>query len=187
VVKVIKEVLEDFLSMTESHDEYTILGVDQKIGACHMKLERGHPKFRKIIREIPTLHLLKMKIINFCGAYKDSGLLHILKFMLDNDNKDDIVKILHMNNIRHAARIIQRIALAFCLSMQILYMQSMSADEEGDFITHLQCDDPSDLAACWDEKYSQFIETKSNENATFSLHIYGYDVTQLRDYWHQPC
>ena len=81
--KVIEKVLDDFITMTDAQDDFCILGVDQKIGACHMKLEHGHPRFKKLIREIPVLHLLKMEIVNLCSAYKTAGLLHVLKFMRD--------------------------------------------------------------------------------------------------------
>ena len=58
--KIIKHILEDFLTKTQSQGQFSRIGVDQKIGACHMKLERANPEYRKIVREIPSLHLLKM-------------------------------------------------------------------------------------------------------------------------------
>ena len=59
--KVVEGILNDFLVHADSDNEYSILGVDQKIGGVHTKLQKSNPAFRKIIREIPPLHMLKMK------------------------------------------------------------------------------------------------------------------------------
>ena len=168
--EVIKQVLEDFLTKTQSRGKYSIIGVDQKIGACQMELEKGNPEYRKIVREIPPLHLLKMKMINFCKAYDSAGLLHIIKYMTDQDDQDDIIKLLGIDNIRFAFRHMQRVTPAFCLAMQILYIQHLPDDEATELIEELQCSRTDFLAAKWDYRFQQFLKSKSNSNASFQLH-----------------
>ena len=168
--KIIKHILDDFQTKTQSRGQFSIIGVDQKIGACHMKLERANPEYRKIVREIPPLHLLKMKMVNFCKAYENSGLLHIIKYMMNQDDKDDITKLIGIDNIRFAVRHMHRIALSFCLAMQILYIQQLPADDAADLIKELQCSRPDALASKWDKDFQQFLDAKSEANASFQLH-----------------
>ena len=73
--KIVKGFLNDLLVMADvSEKEYAILGVDQKIGGVHMKLEKTNCRFRKVIREIPPLHLQKMKMLNSAVGIKMLGL-----------------------------------------------------------------------------------------------------------------
>ena len=56
--KIVEGFLNDVLVMADvSEKVYAILGVDQKIPGVHMKLEKTNCRFRKVIREIPPLHL----------------------------------------------------------------------------------------------------------------------------------
>ena len=96
--RVIRKVLEDFQTMTECYDRPSLLGVDQKIGVTHMKIQKGSEQFSDIIREIPALHLLKARSLNFCSGYKDAGALHLLKFMLNQEGEtEDVIKLLSLD------------------------------------------------------------------------------------------
>ena len=40
-----------------------------------------------------------MKMLNFCSGYQDAGIVHILKYIKDDEREDDIGKLLGLNNI----------------------------------------------------------------------------------------
>ena len=109
-------------------------------------------------------------MINFCKAYNNAGLLHIIKYMTDQDDQDDIIKLLGIDNIRFAFRHMLRVALAFCLAMQILYIQHLPDDDAAELVEELQCSRTDFLAAKWDDRFQQFLRSKSNSNASFQLH-----------------
>ena len=169
--RVIRKVLEDFQTMTECYDRPSLLGVDQKIGVTHMKIQKGSEKFSDIIREIPVLHLLKARSLNFCSGYKDAGALHLLKFMLNQEGEtEDIIKLLSLDKIRKAVRIMYRLALSLCLAVQIMFIRSLSDEDAQSLITDLQTEKVDALTSKWDEALTHFIDKRRQENPTFQLH-----------------
>ena len=148
----------------------TILGVDHKIAACHSKIAKSDSRFKRIIKEVPLLHLQKMKVTNLCSAYKDAGLLHIIKYMHNKPDEDDIAKLLDMNVIRHATRHIKRLALALSLAFQIVFLESLSDTDAAELLNDLQCDTADKLASKWDDLFTKFVDERSCQSANFLLH-----------------
>jgi hypothetical protein len=79
-------------------------------------------------------HLMKLlhpvysccsKITNLFSAYKDAGILHLLKYMKDTDNEADWTDLVSLSNIETAAKNIKRLALALHLA---LFLRSLHND-----------------------------------------------------------
>ena len=111
-----------------------------------------------------------MKILNLCSGYQDAGLVHILKYLKDDDREDDVAKLLGLNNIRFAARLIQRLALSFVLAYQVLFIQALPDSEAHSLLQQLQTENADDLANEWDSRFDDFIAIQNKESATFQLH-----------------
>ena len=167
--KKIEEICADLKRMVDLGNNYAILGVDQKIGACHLKLEKSSTACKRLIREIPALHLTKHRIVNVCSAYKEAGLLHLLMFMKDDEKHDEWARLLTIQNIRTAARLIRRLALALHLAFQIAFVQHLGDDDALEFIEDVQSLQPNDLATKWHTPFTRFLE-HGRKNATFALH-----------------
>ncbi|WAR27995.1 hypothetical protein MAR_013699 [Mya arenaria] len=86
-IKKQKEVLDDVLVKTDSEErtDKIIFAPDHKIAANLFKLRESQKKNELFLPESPSLHLRKSKLTILCSAYKDAGILHILKYMRDEE------------------------------------------------------------------------------------------------------
>ncbi|WAR09222.1 LOW QUALITY PROTEIN: hypothetical protein MAR_019180 [Mya arenaria] len=87
-IKKLKEVLDDVLMKTDNCtvDAHKIIfAPDHKIAANLLRLQDNNPRYRTFLPEFPVLHLRKSKITILCSAYKDAGILYILKYMGDEE------------------------------------------------------------------------------------------------------
>ena len=88
-VSKIKDILDDILvklafsTDPSKKDEKILCGPDNKIGKCLLQLMSSIVK-----QEFPLLHLRKSKITIQFSAYKDAGLVQLLRIMRDDDRSD---------------------------------------------------------------------------------------------------
>ena len=109
----IRKVLDEILVKSEHSDENSIqfnkilFGPDNKIGNVLLKLIAQNKRYKIFIPEFPLLHLRKSKINTVCSAYGKAGILHILKYMRDDDYKE-WKKLISEDHIEQASRYIRR-------------------------------------------------------------------------------
>ena len=89
----LKQILDDTLIKTDhisdiSKHEKILFGPDNKIGSNLLKLREHNRRYEHFLPEFPLLHLRKSKINNLWSACQNAGLVHILKYMRDDDIKD---------------------------------------------------------------------------------------------------
>ncbi|CAC5360090.1 unnamed protein product [Mytilus coruscus] len=94
-------VLDDILIKTDVNlkEDKIIFAPDYKIAKNLLKLIDTTEKYKVFTPEFPILHLRKSKITNLISAYKATGLLHILRYMKDEENEKDWTKLLTIENI----------------------------------------------------------------------------------------
>ena len=92
-VSKIREIVDDTLmKMGCFVDENKMInrilcGPDNKIGKCVFSLMETNRLYNVLLPEFPLLHLRKSKITVLFGAYKDAGIVQILKYMRDEKKK----------------------------------------------------------------------------------------------------
>ena len=92
-VSKIREIVDDTLmKMGYFVDENKMInrilcGPDNKIGKCVFSLMETNRLYNVLLPEFPLLHLRKSKITVLFGAYKDAGIVQILKYMRDEKKK----------------------------------------------------------------------------------------------------
>ena len=80
-----------------------LCGPDHKIGNCLLKLIAVNDKYASFLPEFPLLHLRKSMITILFSSYNDAGLIHILKFMRD-DNRQEWSKLISAQHNDAATR-----------------------------------------------------------------------------------
>lgn len=171
----LKEILDEILIRTDSVDaakdaQKILFGPDQKIGENMLRLIHTDPRYQTFLLEFPCLHLRKSRITNVCSAYKDAGLLHIMKYMRDEEF-EDWGTLISIQDINKATRYIKRISLGLHVAVLSTYMASLSGVEQHELLADLLSDRALSVSDKWDERYRNFLEESAEKNATFSLHI----------------
>ena len=174
-INKLKEILDELLRKTDNiHDTESVhkilFGPDQKIGENMLKLLSSEPKYRIILLEFPGLHLRKSRITNVCSAYKDAGLLHILKYMRDEDY-EDWGTLISIQDINKATRYIRRVSVGLHIALLSTFMIRLPDEDQEELITDLLSDRAASVSDKWDEKYTNFVKTAARQNATFALHL----------------
>ena len=170
-VHKLKEVLDDILIKLQ-HDnllhkaDRILFGPDNKIGANLFKLGG---KYRAFLAEFPLLHLRKSKITILFSAYKDAGLLHILKYMRDDD-RQEWAKLITAQHIDLATRNVKRLSQALHLSFLVCFIQTLPPLEGYSLLDSLTTICPDQISLHWEKKYEMFMEQGKKNNATFLLH-----------------
>ena len=130
-IHVLREILDNLLlklgySDSEYSRKYRILfGADNKIGKNLLQLMKLDIKYNIFLPEFPLLHLRKSKITNLFSGYKDAGLVHILKYMKDDDEKA-WSKLLTIENINAATRCVFRLSMALHLAFFICFLRQLT-------------------------------------------------------------
>ena len=121
----LQEILDDLLLKMghqdiSDHEEKILFGPDHKIGKNLLSLRNHGPKYEIFLPEFPLLHVRKHKITILFSAYKDAGLVQLLRYMRD-DEEDDWRKLVSAVHIETATRHIRRALSDFphCLSNYI--------------------------------------------------------------------
>ena len=112
----------------------------------------------------------KHKITILFSAYKDAGLVQLLRYMRD-DEEEDWRKLLSAEHIETATKHIRRLSVAFHIAFLITFMQGLTTDERTLLLSSLEKDETTRVCEEWGERYEQFIQEGSLLNATFCLHV----------------
>ncbi|VDI35096.1 Hypothetical predicted protein [Mytilus galloprovincialis] len=171
-ILVLKKVLDDILIKTDVNvkEDKIIFAPDYKIAKNLLKLIDSTEKYKVFIPEFPILHLRKSKITNLISAYKTTGLLHILRYMKDEENEKDWTKLLTIENIETATRNIWRLSVALHLSFFVCYVSTLTEEEAGKVIEVLE-ETPEQLKNIFGDNFESFLKKGENQNATFCLHL----------------
>lgn len=110
----------------------TLLNVDE----AHKKLMNSEPKYRIFLLEFPCLHLRKSRITNVCSTFKDAGLVHILKYMRDEDF-EDWATLISIQDINKATRYIRRICLGLHVALLSTFMVTLSNVKQRELLNDL--------------------------------------------------
>ena len=121
-----------------------LCGPDHKIGNCLLKLIAVNDKYASFLPEFPLLHLRKSMITILFSSYNDAGLIHILKFMRD-DNRQEWSKLISAQHNDAATRNVKRIGMALHIAFLVSFVK-------------------------WSETLEKFLNEGSSTNATFALH-----------------
>lgn len=117
-MNVLRSILQDILIKlgrypdTETKGRF-LFAPDYKIAKNLVHLMKTDNKFKAFLPEFPILHLKKSKINNIFAAYKEAGLINLLKYMKDAEQEKDWMELISLRNIETAARNIKRLPLAF--------------------------------------------------------------------------
>ncbi|CAC5383204.1 unnamed protein product [Mytilus coruscus] len=171
-ILVLKKVLDDILIKTDFNvkEDKIIFAPDYKIAKYLLKLIDSTEKYKVLILEFPILHLRKSKITNLISAYKTTGLLHILRYMKDEENEKDWTKLLTIENIETATRNIWRLSVALHLSFFVCYVSALTEEEAGKVIEVME-ETPDQLKNICGDNFERFLQKGQNQNATFCLHL----------------
>jgi hypothetical protein len=118
----LREIADDVLTKMSYHDlrpenhrHKILFGPDHKIGKKLFLLQKSNPKYQVFLPEFRMLHLRKHKITVLFSAYKEAGLVHLLRYMRD-DQIEDWKKLITAANIDLATRAVRRLAVALRLA-----------------------------------------------------------------------
>ncbi|KAL4217289.1 hypothetical protein ACF0H5_023740 [Mactra antiquata] len=172
----IREILDDVLVKAgyEADPNKTVnrilCGPDNKIGKCLFQLQKSSNRYIIFLPEFPLLHLRKSKINILFSAYKDAGLVQLLKFMRDED-QDDWAKLVSIQHIDTATKYVKRIALALHLAFLIAFTQQLDSDDSHALLTELESEECSEMSKRWAAQFEEFLSVGCTRNATFALHF----------------
>ncbi|KAL3841569.1 hypothetical protein ACJMK2_019691 [Sinanodonta woodiana] len=132
-IVTLKVVLDDVLEKAELSEtnEKVMFVPDYKIARNLFKLIDGNKKYATFLPEFPVLHLRKSKIMNLISAYETSGLIHILKYMRDDDIEKDCSKLVTIENIEIATQNVWRLSAA-------LHISRLSSHSSTHYHIHMQ-------------------------------------------------
>ena len=126
--------------------------------------------YRQFLPEFPALHLHKSKIVNLFGAYKDAGLLHLLKFMKDEEQEDNWMKLISIQHIATASNNITRLAVALHLAFNIAFYEQLEPSYQQKLHNDMNICETADLEQHWGKQLSVFAQNGCSRNVTFALH-----------------
>ncbi|XP_060576230.1 uncharacterized protein LOC132733585 [Ruditapes philippinarum] len=175
-IEKIREILDDVLVKTGYDADQSkcanriLCGPDNKIGKCLLRLMNRNHKYKTFLPEFPLLHLRKSKINILFSAYKDAGIVQLLKFMR-NDEHDDWAKLVSIQHIDMATRHVKRIALALHLAFLISFTQNLNNSEQQELISDLETDEYAVTSKKWSGQFTEYLAYGSARNATFALHV----------------
>jgi hypothetical protein len=169
----LQEILDDFLMKSGNYDNCDtriLFAPDHKIAKNLFQLQAISQRYKNFLPEVPLLHLRKSKIVNLTSAYKDAGLLHLMKYMRDDEAHDDWTQLLSVSNIETATRYIKRLAVAFQQAFLVAFLQSLPETEAECLLNDLLQNDPQQNCQTWNNRFSAYMKMGSSRNATFALH-----------------
>lgn len=170
----LREILDDILIKSDQQQTYKdgqnriLFAPDHKIGKNLISLMKKCSKYQIFLPEFPILHLRKSRICNIFSGYKNAGLVHLLKYMRD-DNTDEWSKLLSERCIDDATTVIWRLSLSLHLSFFLQFIMQLPSQKLKEIIKDMD-DKNYNLLSFWDNQLCDFIEHGTNRNATFTLH-----------------
>ena len=171
----LREILDDVLlkigqEETNEESQKILFGPDHKIGKNLLSLRNHALKYKTFLPEFPLLHVRKHKITILFSAYKDAGLVQLVRYMRD-DEEEDWRKLLSAVHIEMATLHIRRLSIAFHLAFLITFVKSLSPDERALIQSALENEETSKVCEKWGNKYDIFLQEGCLHNATFCLHV----------------
>ena len=171
----LREILDDFLLKMGYHEisgneEKILFGPDHKIGKNLLSLRNHTSKYGIFIPEFPLLHVRKHKITILFSAYKDVGIVQLLRYMRDEE-EEDWRKLLSAEHIDTATRHIRRLSITFHLAFLVTFIKSLPAHQRELLLSSLEKEEPSKVSEDWGQLYETFIQEGCLKNATFCLHV----------------
>ncbi len=171
----LREILDDTLLKlgynSNLHSSSRVLcGPDNKICANLLKLIDQNPKYASFLPEFPLLHLRKSKINSLFSGYKDTGLLHLLKYMKD-DSIAEWAKLISLEHIDIATRHVRRLSQALHIAFMAVFMATLSDKQFEEMEEELSTGPGLQCAAEYEELYKKFVQHGCQQNATFALHF----------------
>ena len=179
----LREILDDIMLKTDHlHPDDRIsnkilFAPDQKIGQNLLKLIEGSNRYQVFLPEFPCLHLRKSKITNLCTAYKDAGIIHILRYMRDDDTQE-WSKLISAEDINKASRYIRRLSLAFHVAFMSKFLTTLEREKRLTAERDLKQGTILDITNKYQKEYASFLQEGISRNATFALH---HDIMQHCD------
>ena len=172
-IAVLRNILDDFLekAAVDDHLDRVLTAPDYKVAKNLLALIDSDIKYRTFLPEFPVLHLRKSKITNLISAYETTGLIHILKYMKDDDTETDCSNLVSIGNIEIATRNIWRLSAGLHVALIFTFMTSISQLDAEQLSQDLCHCSEVELELRWGCKLKEFIITSSKKNATFSLHL----------------
>ncbi|CAC5388681.1 unnamed protein product [Mytilus coruscus] len=169
----LKEILDDILVKTnhvnmQKNHEKILFRPDNKIGSNLFKLRETNKKYQHFLPEFPLLHLRKSKINNLCSAYQHAGIVHIFKYMRD-DNVKEWKKLINPDNIDKATRYIRRLSLSLHLAFICKFMQTLSMEDAEVMQEHIT--NKTIFGTKCETDFGLFMEKGKADNATSALHV----------------
>lgn len=171
----LREILDDILIKSDQQQTYKdgqnriLFAPDHKIGKNLISLMKKCSKYQIFLPEFPILHLRKSRICNIFSGYKNAGLVHLLKYMRD-DNTDEWSKLLSERCIDDATTVIWRLSLSLHLSFFLQFIMQLPSQKLKEIIKDMDDKNYNNLLSFWDNQLGDFIEHGTNRNATFTLH-----------------
>ena len=103
------------------------------------------------------------------SSYNDAGLIHILKFMRD-DNRQNWSKLISAQHIDAATRNVKRIGMALHLAFLVSFVKHLSAPQCEELLNDMNSLQTNEVSMKWSETLEKFLNEGSSTNATFALH-----------------
>lgn len=170
---VLRNILDDFLekAAVDDHLDRVLTAPDYKVAKHLLALIGSDIKYKTFLPEFPVLHLRKSKITNLISACKTTCLIHILKYMKDDDTETDCSNLVSIGNIEIATKNIWRLSAGLHVALIFTFMNSISQLDAEQLSQDLYHCSEVELELRWGCKLKEFIITSSKKNATFSLHL----------------
>ena len=168
----LKDIIDDLLVKLGNYDgigNKILCGPDNKIGSNLIKLIKMDQKYDSILPEFPCLHLRKSLINSIFSAYKNAGLVQLLQYMKDDDQKE-WTKLITAEHIDVATKNVKRLSHAFHTAFMVKFLGYLPQPEAQMLLYDLQNDEPQALACKWQQKYVEFVERGCQRSGTFVLH-----------------
>ena len=137
----LKDILDNFLirigyTTTSNSKHHILVRADNKIGKNVWQLTTNDSKYQVLLPQFPLLHLRKSKIKNLFSAYKEAGIVHMLKYMKDA-NQDEWMKFLTVKNIDAATRTVWHISMSLHLVFFIKFVQQLLVSQQTNLLENM--------------------------------------------------
>ena len=174
-IEKIKEILDAIYlrsGQRKGSKERILLAPDNKISKNILKLMKNNAKYQTFLLEFPVLHLRKSKINTLGSAYEAAGIKHIVKYMKDDETHTEWAKIVTIDQINTATKVIKRLAHGMHISFLLKFIEHIPPREAKELCNNLSNPnlDPSDLSVKWNNQYKAFMDRMAQRNGSFALH-----------------
>ena len=151
--------------------EKILFGPDNKIGKNLLLLMQQNKKYKCFLPEFPLLHLRKSKITNLGAAFKHGGIVQLLKYMKNDDQENDWAKLVTVQNIDAATRVIKRLSQALHLAFFVSWIEQLKPEEVEEITVCLEVGELNVAMDKYNDKLKDYIHLGATSNATFALHV----------------